>query len=392
MNKIKQYYDKVILAVLLLIFILSLVFLLLHIKDAARPVTHDERNAIETLSADYVALETDTGMLKIIDNLPFASRWKAAQSREGSEVFTDFLTTPEIARCAKCYALIYFNDYELKRCSLCKAPLNKEAIIERDRDTDGDGIPDEVESLIGSDPKVFDSDRDSDGDTFANLEEYELCKDSGDYSSITDPKKHPSLTCYLSVVKFEPIPLGFKLTSISANNSDDPAKWRLFIMVNKSNKIYRVGDTFECDGVKYNIMGARRDIPVNAKTGAKPIDRIRIQFVGRSDKIVVEREQKIFDPRPRIVFNYNADGTDHEIQTTIGGKFTIGNDRIDFENVEVLSVTDNDCTVRSSVLSGKIIIGKSAARAPFGTKKSEEAAAVPGGMPASASSINEILQ
>lgn len=395
MNKIKQYYDKLILAFLLIVFIISLVLQLSYIEDSAKPLSNTAKEEINRLSADYEGV--DSSLLLIVDNMRAAKPWMRSESRSviPSEVYSDLMAVPEVARCEKCLGLIFFNDYEKKKCSLCNAAINKGVITERDRDSDKDGIPDEVEKLLGLDPKnPVDAAGDLDADTFSNLEEYKLCKASADYSSITDPKKHPSLICYLSLKKIEERPLNIKLTSISTSGSADASQWRIFLTVDGKSVRTSVNKSFVSEGVTYTIERARNDPPPSNPYG-KAVARLRLTIEGRTDKVVVEQNKEVLDPKPTVILDYNMDGTVREIKTTVGGKFSIGNDHVGMEEIELISADNakNVCQVKSAVTDQTESVGADQSRSPGGAAvsspgvPSDNAAA-----PAAATSIDDFLK
>lgn len=370
MNKLKQHYDKIILACLLILFILSLLFLLQVSKMPAH-VTKAQTDQIEQLQPDYTPLKgTDTQLLTVVSNLPHVAKWRAVEQNRGE---TDFMFVPEIARCPKCLSLIFMKDYADKKCSRCGADITEEMIVPPTQDVDKDGIPDGVEAEVGTNPKEFDSHLDLDGDSFSNFDEYEYAKASGDFSFISDPKKHPPLNCYLALKEVQERKIDIELTSISVAGRPDPKDWRIYVKIAGRSRTVKVGDKLTIGDDVFTVEGARNDPPPNDRYGA-PVPRIRLAFEGRTDKVTVEKGKPTFDPKPIIIFSfqmYASDPKPVEIKTTTGGKFQIGTEHVGFEEVELVRVTDNGTAIIKS-LGYEMEISKTAAKAPYAPLKPGE--------------------
>ncbi len=101
-----------------------------------------------------------------------------------------------------------------KKCPLCgvKQPEEQKVVL----DTDGDGLPDELEKTLGMNPNdPNDVGGDLDGDGFTNLEEYEAKTD------LRDPESHPDYLDYVKIVlplRVKPLP--FVFTGVRKRSGD----------------------------------------------------------------------------------------------------------------------------------------------------------------------------
>ncbi|MFA7231157.1 MAG: hypothetical protein WC071_07785, partial [Victivallaceae bacterium] len=201
---LKKHYEKIMLAVLLLVFILSLIYLINIIKSTNEITAKDLM--IPTQSPDYVNVDFNSADFDTNAIFTTNTEWKPAAPREPADlIYTDLVIPFKIARCPHCSYLVPEYDFlnAPHKCQICSGELprpvksSKPVIVRptNDDDLDGDGIPNNIEEKLGLDPKnPDDASEDMDNDGFSNLFEY-LQK-----TRINDPKSHPPMYKRLHLV------------------------------------------------------------------------------------------------------------------------------------------------------------------------------------------------
>ncbi len=263
MNFLKKHYEKLILAVCLIIFIVSLVIQMDVIKNKVIEVK------IEIGTTAYRSVLANQNKKSIVKDAMENLVWKSSVRRNtgGTNSFTDFTQPLNITFCPKCTAspnalshpaLIPFDYLGTKTCPYCNAILPKRKIPDpRTIDSDGDGIPDEVErrlNLNPRDPSDGGVDTDKDGFSVAFEVSYKPKTDP------SDPTSYPPLPLRLYVGKITKPVLGVKLISSKKINRK---KWALRVKVKTGNtwagqKKVNIGDSIDIDGIDYEVLSAKK--------------------------------------------------------------------------------------------------------------------------------------
>ncbi len=177
--------------------------------------------------------------------------------------------------------------FGLKECPFCgvKQPQEKKVV----RDSDGDGIPDEVETKLGLNPNdASDTNADKDNDGFTNIEEYRAKTD------LNDPDSHPDYLDSLKLVA----PL--KETTL-------PFYFERVMPVGKKHRFYFRDDS-RGDAGKYSVLTgdpiAFKD-KVGYLSGSKTKDRSHdtgyiVQRV--TEKEVVRKKKGMKDHKERVSY------------------------------------------------------------------------------------------
>lgn len=187
----RQYYDRIIAAGVLLIVIGSL----LYIFFIGLPVAKEAAN--EALAESHItgAKIAKTDLSAYDDHLEkLASPTEDALVQVRPDRAPNLFTPEHRVICIKCGAPIPFSA-EVCPYANCRAEQPKAKVIDLStRDSDGDGLYDVWELKYGLNPEdPSDADIDTDNDGFTNKEEFDAGTDP------TDPKSHPSYVDRISV-------------------------------------------------------------------------------------------------------------------------------------------------------------------------------------------------
>ena len=186
--------DKLVLVASLMLLLASSIYLLLSINGEQR----------ELKDADFMTAHVRPRPAEPIDIAAYRSNLVVnAQAFDGSTATSNRLVASEDrVSCVnpECRRPI---PYTAQVCPWCQARQPKVVSL-RERDFDGDGIPDVIERQLGLDPRdPRDGLADLDGDGFTNAEEHQFGSDMNDSTSFPPPGKK------LRLVRAVPQPLNF---------------------------------------------------------------------------------------------------------------------------------------------------------------------------------------
>ncbi len=324
MSFLKKHYEKLILVVFLLIFIIATVQLILVVIKS-QGVNVDDLHFIKK-PPDYPKADiANYAPLKLFEK---DSIWNQACPRktEGAP-FTDLMNSYPCAPCPSCKKIIPLSDFTNKKCSSCGAALkvidpNK---IDESKDSDGDGVTDKQEIELGmnpNDPSDVYSDPDLDG--FSNISEIH------DGTNIKDAKSHPPFALRLFVKKIERKLLLLKLEKIT-RTGDNKNDWTIQINVYISKKkrydtaFKKIGDTLDLDGMKYKITDIiskkeEKFDPTTKSTSTVDISEIVIQ-AEKDEPITVKLKEDIYENKETIIVVDSHSG--EQFKVIVGQEFSI---------------------------------------------------------------------
>ena len=330
MNFLKRYYDKVILLVLFIVFVVLMLYVS-TVVDQTKEVTDDKLmltrakpdpetygNFKETnREFQYSALWKDSRF-----------NWKKADRGEGA---SDLLEVEQLAECPYCSArnatgrggkVLVSRKAFGKQCPYVHADgksdlplpeLQASGVIggAGGLDSDGDGISDadEEKYKMNKDDKS-DALYDNDGDGFSNR--YEIAKSTDP----TDPTSHPPLWHRLKVSKIAAARLPVMLLGVNTypkNGVDSPKEdWEIFCRVPRYNRRrgWQLRDTTTALGnriiVDYDENAKYRVVDVVKKVGADK----NIEFVVKLEEIIPEKlkmdPHNIFMTSGKYVYSWDA--------------------------------------------------------------------------------------
>lgn len=324
MQFLKKHYEKMILALLLLLFIFSMIYLINIIASAAE--LKAESFKIKSRQADWESVDFAKDEFKLANIFTKDMQWNKAKSRSDSALFSDLLLMFQCSRCPHCEKFIplaYFN--EDKKCKLCQNELRPVVLVEKPvikdiNDIDGDGIPNDVEEKLGMNPNdPGDSHDDMDGDGFSNLFEYKKG------TRLNDPKDHPPMYTRLFMSALKVVELDAMLMKVSAAG-DKKANWDIQVNIGDKTRFLLLGDTVALEkGRSYKIIDVISDVK-KVMDGSVEVQRdeskIVCQSVDGKYTITMEVGKRAKSPLPKAFLADIAD--DKEYSVDIGDKISIG--------------------------------------------------------------------
>jgi len=386
---LKKNFEKVILSVLLILFVLALVWLISifgKVEDDALKV----KTRAPELRMDFSKKETGEkfNLTKKINNTAEVSVIDGARISR-----TDLLSPIPMAICPNpigtptevtdpktgrvtveqplCDRLINRSLFKNgSKCPYCGGAMHEPAIgdISGSVDSDGDGIPDDVEKKFGLDPaKAEDAHEDMDGDGFSNLVEYLGEADGFELdrqSDMSDPLDHPSLAYRLYFTGAKSKSLNLWIDKIDTYG-DNKKLWSVYFMVKVKNKkkpyIIGINDKLEIKGVTYTVVkiekktetyddettnrtGLKRDVSevylTSSKYPGKTIKALAKQKVLEPGKLV-----SLVDSTTETKFLVNLEDSKREI--------AVGDQAVGIEKFIVKSIDDEKNIVKVESLDGK---------------------------------------
>ena len=342
------HYEKIILAVLLIVFTAMLYYQLMFIQRAQNQKVKVTVNPTEKPS-DYEPVDFAADKKYKMETI--FSEWNEVEPTEASATKTQLMTPYPMAECVYCHALIPASSYpaigETKngRCRACGKALAPRIKVEDDlagkSDVNANGIPDDWEKEMNIDPNYVSAESDEDSDGFSLIQEFKA------KTNPTDPLSHPKYITQVNVsavsrTRFN----GLELVSVDRTKPDKKDWQATFNVVRNGNKrsafVQIGGSTFSSNNVSFSVI----DIEMDEKT-QEPI--VYIQRVGKADERIVCRvKQPVYNPAPRVRLLNNL--YSRTITTSVGAEFTLGTDKT---GKEVYRVVSADPTSKEVVVESK---------------------------------------
>ncbi len=336
MEFLKRHYEKLILLVLLLAFILSMVYVL-RIIDQTKEIT-EESLQIPTRAADYEVHDANSPDFRIAEYWQARNAvWPASQARnKENPFFSDLVVTFPMARCpgedkkpcGKIIPLYYFT--EQQPCPFCGLELKKPP----KRGTGEDQMFLNNIQLTQEEATRFrlneeDALLDRDNDGFSNIFEIRVAK-----TSPVDSRSHSPLWYRLRLQEIRRVELPIKFMAVNTNNSEDKSRWDLQLnMVNKRKReitsIEALGNTIELDNKTYKIADVKlvkKEIPPDTKGGTVRISDESVMYLEQvegPDKLELQVGQKVFSSRPKAIMK-DVGTHDGMFICDIGEQFRMG--------------------------------------------------------------------
>jgi hypothetical protein len=344
---IKKYYEKIILAVFLLVFIVSLILLILALMKSQEIKEGDLKFPMK--QPDYKRINPDE--FSIQKKFESENRWvKVVARTEGDKDYTDMLAPYQIARCPnpECQKLIPRSCFaQGGSCPICKTQLRGSgtgAPKPAQYDTDDDGIPDKDEKAAGLNPNdPTDAPLDKDNDGFSNLEE---CRAK---TKINDPKSHPPFAKRLYVDSIKRNKLPMVLTKVTAHG-DDKNTWSIQVeqMIDGKSrtKFYKIKSGIILNDRKYEIKDITSET-VEERVGSKDTRKRNIYTVVIQEEgdqpIKAKEKEDVWENNERVKI---IDAfTEKEYNVAANETFTVSDDKIGEEKYTVKSVDGSKKTV-----------------------------------------------
>ena len=399
MDYIKKNFEKVILSVLLILFVLALFWVIsifgtvasadLLVKtrapeariNFADKVINAEYNLSAQLSNNAVitaiegARTTRSGLLSPVPMAicpnPVGPVIEVTDPKTGKVEMQQKLCDQLIPRSM-------FTDGV--NCHYCGGALHeptKRVIIV---DSDGDGIPDDVERQLGLDPADSnDAYEDMDADGFSNIVEYLGQADSVDLdrkSDMSDAKSHPSLAyrLYLSEIKQTLIPLTVKKVEAYGDNK---VAWSALIEFShpkgKRTEYVAIGKSIKVKNETYTVVDIIPNVVKQFDPTVKREMKVDVSVVVLDSKsykaIKAVVKKKVFEPAKKATMIDVANNKSYRVR--LSDPLSLGDETVGLQNYTVKVIDDVQNIV--TIASGD---GKSA----FIVKDQENAPKISGGV------------
>lgn len=320
LNFIKNHYEKIILTLLLLVFVVLLA-LQLSMLLAGRKISDDELS-VKKRNPDHTRLNFKDAKYNAVMGISAIKNWEPLVPRvQGAPYSTDFVTPFPIARCPWCRHYIPSSDFAARKCSYCQ------------------------HALVPAPTKIVIDDGDADKDGFSNSEE----RNANPPTDTNDPKSHPSFASKLSVDGISHKKLGLRIKSINAK-ADDKSKWTVQVDITEGGKprtrfVTFAKDTVKSDDGEYKLLDVMPDYkeeldPSVKRKLEKNYSTAIFQRVGSTDKITAEINKDIVEGKEKVTI-YNEltkTSSDHYI----GDIITIGDERSGIEKFVLVSCNSQD--------------------------------------------------
>lgn len=357
MNFLSKHYEKIVLALFLLVFVFSLVYLIVVFSKSTeiteedlmvRPEGSDYEKIFDSEGKENTS-EDEKAKYAALKDLEDETAWRKSAIRDkNDDTFTDLLIPFVAARCQGCHKIIPSISYDKKKCPLCGCVLGAIKIkkIQTGGDGDEDGMPDLYEASNGldiQDPGDKWSDADEDG--FPNFTEFKAETKAG------NAKSHPPLADRLRLAGFKRKKLNIKFVNVVTYNSKIKSKWIVQLKLkNKRNQwrdsFKRIGDNltldkkglevYELKDVIYKMeerfnKNLGRPMPTNVS------ELVLQNAMDKSDKAIISNIGKSVYANKVVIIFFDT-YTEKKYLVKEGGTFTLGTVSTGRETYTVLSL------------------------------------------------------
>ncbi|HJO92224.1 MAG TPA: hypothetical protein QF753_02390 [Victivallales bacterium] len=350
-------YEKLLLSAVLVIFILSLIWLV----DVFYESENQRSTGITVISNKAPYRSIHKSYYDFENILKNSILWLKSKKRNINKsdrnyivTHSDFMIPFHIARSNAHSAegrLIPYAYYKLGKDPITKEKLflPDEAVMRRTADVDKDGIPDIVEKQIGTNPtNKSDKDYDIDKDSFSNIQDYKH-----KYSGINNPSVHPPLIKRLILINIAKtkIPLILKKIIKKGTNKKD---WdiQVNILINKrwKTKFLKINSSIDLNDLGYKITDIKNKLydELDPRLGAI-VQRDESEIVlldSTGEKITAKINKPVYEPKRLITVKDLYTNKIYKIR--INNSITLGNKTMGYESYKLVSINDVNNTLEFS--------------------------------------------
>lgn len=343
-NFLLAHYEKLILAVLLIVFAV-LLYLQLGVAQQVRTDEVDRLINQKEPKSDYQQINRDDSGFKtqIIFSDPLSISFPTP---EVNSTVAEMMSPYPLAECVYCHSLIpAFNFPEIGaekngKCPVCgkelKPKVKHDDQLDNNNDVNGNAIPDDWEkkyNVVAGPYSSAESDEDEDGYTL--FEEYKADTDP------RNPLSHPLYVTRLYTYQISKQQIQYLQLKNVISTGTDKTKWDVAFSVRKGTRsttanVRLNAGTFENNGISYTVVDIVED-----EASSNPI--VYIQPVGSDQKIECKLKQPVLDPNLRV----SLDEMVHKkrITTTVGKAVRLGTVKSGQESYTVVSADPEKKTV-----------------------------------------------
>ena len=350
MQFLKRHYEKIILAVLLLLFIASLVYLI-QIMDSTNDVTKADLH-IPTRAPDYEEIDFTKEAFSTHNIFMKDTQWNVSEARDPADKsFTDLVNPFECARCPHCGRIVPLYDFnhDPHKCPVCngelKTPPVKQvstiAATPKEGDANGNGIPDIIEEKLGWDPKDPESGLgDTAGDGFSGVFKYKYFGSATGAAAIMNPKMHPPMYMRLHVVALRKTLLDVILKKVvPAGAKGDEFDIQLAVDNGQKTLFKALNDKVPLDKKQYEIvkvMPKFTKLQQGSVIVEKDESRIVLNSVDGKYTLEMKVGEPVYSPNPKAIVK--DDGIDEELILDENDTFQMGTDKTGITRYKVTKI------------------------------------------------------
>jgi hypothetical protein len=373
LNFLSKHYEKIVLALFLLVFVFSLVYLIVVFSKSTEITEADLM--VRPEGREYERLFNDDGTenvsegekpkYAVLKELADEPVWrKSVKRNENDDIATDLLIPFQAARCQGCHKIIPCISYKKKKCPLCGCVLGEIKAPPKSGggggDTDKDGMPDVYEAAHHLDIKnPGDKWEDLDEDGFPNFTEFKAD------TNPDDAKSHPPLADRLRLAALKRKKLNVKLVNVITYNSKIKSKWVVQLKLVKRRKwrdaFRKIGDNLTLDSKGLEVYEIKDIIykveEVFDKNLGQPMPKnvsvmILQNAMDKSDKPIKVRIGKPVYAN-KVVLVFEDTFNEKRYSAKEGGQFTVGDAASGRRIYTVLSLNMKEKTVVIKDKTGK---------------------------------------
>ena len=349
MTFLKKHYEKILLALFLVIFVIALFYQIDIIRGAGEVTKKDLE--LKEMTANYKSQQVDfaANKFKIAPLFMKGSSWAGSTARNKQDkYFTDLLLPFKMVRCPHCEKILalwslmnaphecLFCHGELKEPDHVRATKTFKIVDDGnpDTDSDGGGVPDMTEKKYGMKPETPDDDTaDMDGDGFGNS--YEYLKGT----KLNDAKSHPPMYLRLYLKELVKNKLNFTLKNIIIQGTNK-ADWDIQINFGKKKTgFFWLEDMMKVDNREYSIISLDAK-SIKIKDGniekIKTDGHIKIKSADGKEIVTAVIGKEVFSPNPRAIIM--DEGTDRKYSMNIGDVIEIGTKKTGITRYKVTDI------------------------------------------------------
>jgi hypothetical protein len=327
-----KFYDKIVLGILLLVLAATLIVLTNALNAARATVKIADDDFLTSVSKKSEIPPLDEGIFAARIELTDEDNWDRVKA-EGNLVDPARYT---FARDGSPYLLHYstrVNPFNKKpdlgaeegSGTTTAAGSNGGKPTDGDgptadsgQDSDGDGIPDAVETALGKNPNFAgDANVDTDGDGFSDLEEFRFKTASDNVAS------HPPLATVLRFHKVIAEPLPVMLFNVTPTDPEDKTTWdiQVRVKVGKSSKqrFTKIGRVIS--GTTFKVVDASYSVAIKDGVTQK-IFQIVVETPGGETVNLTEKKQA-YGANSYYQFAYVLEWPPKSVKARLGGKFSL---------------------------------------------------------------------
>lgn len=330
---VKQNYDKLLAAVVLLGLVGSLAYLVVSI-GRMREMKAEFSRRIDELKPQFPRAEP-------VDAIAFTNAMDGIAHPRQIDIKTwtkRLIFVPETRIwCVDCKEPI---PMEAEHCAHCGAVNPEDLDKTPGYDKDRDGIPDDWEDRYGlnkDDPS--DAQLDSDGDGYPNIVEFraapqqdlskpDFAKPQG--TNLRDPKSHPSIEDSFIASRIEAVPFPLKFKSVMKLPTEADGQRRHKFGVNYGQKTYFAKLDEIVQGFKV-IKYEEKLIRPDPKKPTEDLSELTLEKAGK--RIVLVRNKEISYEECRLEITFPLDKVKRPCE--IGGSFEVRENTYQVESVDM---------------------------------------------------------